>query len=311
MMCPSCGYTVDSGTTICPRCGRSLTTWMLPAEGSVADAPTMATVHRQEPMETVAPQPQPQPRSRHKTRLWLGLALVAMLVIVGTGGAFVLAQGRTPAGQRNAASAGATATTLPTATPLPAATATPRPTATPTPQPQLVTVFQDPLTSNRNGWYDGSNCTFQSDGYHIRNGYECFAPIGSQSSVNISVQVKQIHGTDVDYGIGFRSNGPQTEYYMYIADNGVWSVIKTINGRLSTLVSKTASGAIHQGLDQVNTLEVDCSGSTFAFFINGVRVGSATDSSLPSGKIGLQVDPNSIGTGLEVVYTNFKVTKWV
>ena len=98
------------------------------------------------------------------------------------------------------------------------------------------------------------------------NGYECFAPIGSQSNVNISVQVKQISGGAVDYGVGFRSNGQQSEYYMYIAENGVWSVLRWSNGgQVSVLVPKTSSGAIRQGLDRLNTLEIDMSGSTFTF----------------------------------------------
>lgn len=317
MVCPSCGYAVDGVTAICPQCGRLLTTETPQMASGVPAEPTMEVAVSGE--QAIGPKVPQSPRQPRWGRVWLGVALVALLVIVGAGGALVWAQqSGKPAGQRNAASAVATATAtpLPTDTPLPTATpiptATPRPTATPAPQPQLVTVFQDPLTSNRNGWYDdGSDCFIQPDGYHIRNGYECFAPIGGQSSVNISVQVKQISGTAVDYGIGFRSNGQQSEYYMYITANGMWSAIRLSNGQLTTLVSKTASGAIHQGLNQVNTLEVDTSGSAFTFFINGARVGSATDSSYASGKIGLQVDPNSPGTGLEVVYTNIKVTKWV
>jgi hypothetical protein len=317
MACPSCGYMVDEATTTCPVCGRLLTTGTPTSTSSLADEPTLAASAAG--MQLTEPQvPQAQPRQRYHGRTVIGLALAALLVLAGSAAAYVWASGGNSFGPQKAASAvaTATATALPTDTPLPTntptPTATPRPTATPTPKPYLVTVFQDPLTSNRNGWYDGGGCFFQSDGYHVKNGYECFAPIASQSNVNVSVQVKQISGQDVDYGIGFRANGQVSEYYMFIAESGDWSVIKFgPGGQASVLIPKTSTGAIHQGLNRLNTLQVNMSGSTFIFFINGVRVGSATNGAYTSGKIGLQVDPNSIGSGLEVVYTNFKVTKWV
>lgn len=323
--CPRCGNVVNPATTtICPWCGQSLPTEAPQTVGTAADAP-LATADVASGAYAPSPTAPALPaasRQGHKSRIWIGLALAVLLVAAGASGAYVLAQGGRPSGRPNTAITGASATetSVPTDTPLPTATprptSTPRPTATPTPRPHLVTVFQDSLTSNRNSWYnDGANCFFQSDGYHIRNGYECYAPIASQSSVNISVQVKQIAGATVDYGVGFRSNGAQnasfSEYCMYITETGQWSVLKVSNMQLSTLIPKTTTSAIHQGLNRVNTLEIDASGSRFTFFINGVRVGSATDGSFSSGKIGLEVDPNSTGTGLEVVYTNFKVTKWV
>src|SRR5260370_12254811 len=101
----------------------------------------------------------------------------------------------------------------------------PKPTATATRVPQLVTIFKDPLTAGSHdaGWYtDGGSVYFQSDGYHVGNGYECYAPIGSQTDFNFSVQVKQTSGGSTQgFGIIFRAiaNTPK-EYVFAITSNG-------------------------------------------------------------------------------------------
>ncbi len=228
-----------------------------------------------------------------------------MAYVAGNGGLFggapLLAQ----------ATATATATPLPTATATATAlpTATPKPTATATPVPRLVTIFQDPLTSSSHnaGWYtDGGNVYFQTAGYYINNGYECYAPIGSQTDFNVSVQVKQSNSTSADgSGITFREIANTLKEYVFeITPGGSFTVYNRVG---SYLVLPTHSSAIHQGSNVMNTIEVDARGSHFDFFINGVHVASANDSMRLSGQIGLMTEK----IGDEAVFTNITVAAWV
>lgn len=263
------------------------------------------------------PVAQSQPKKPSPIVLWSLVALAVLLVLTGGGITYVAGHGGFFGGAPLIAQATATlpATPLPTATATATATATPRPTATSkptataTPVPQLVTIFRDQLTagSHDSGWYtDGSSVYFQSDGYHIGNGYECYVPIGSQTDFNVSVQVKQVSGTNTQgAGITFHAIANTLKEYVFaiVSKGDFWAINRTGG----YLIMPTHSSAIHQGLNVTNTIEVDVRGSHFDFFINGVHVGSADDSTRLSGQIGLMTEQ----TGEAAVFSNITITKWV
>ena len=159
---------------------------------------------------------QPQPRRRSRALLFTGLVLaVAIVALAAFGGVAYLLGARSPLhGGPQSVGASTTSTASPTGTLAPTATATTAPTATSlpataTPAPTLVTLMNDPLSSNTNGWYtDGGSFTFQSDGYHIRNGPAIsFAPLAALGDANISVEVKCVNNcTNVGGGIVLRDN---------------------------------------------------------------------------------------------------------
>ena len=189
--------------------------------------------------------------------------------------------------------------------PAPPATATPQPTATATPAPTVL--FDDPLTSNVNGWHNGDSCFFKSDGYHINAGVVCFAPVNTPADADISVQASQISGSlQRGYGLLVRasvSNNSLNDYAFVIDGVGDWAFFKDAGSTSTMLVPFTASSAIHTGINATNTLEVRMQGSHFTFFVNGTQVGQADDSTYAAGATGL-----AGGSGIEVVYTNFKIT---
>lgn len=170
-------------------------------------------------------------------------------------------------------------------------------------------IFQDPLTSNVNGWANDSHCFFGNDGYHVKDGYICYAPMEAVADADVSVQVRQVAGeADWFYGLQLRRQSTnQHDYYAFvITSNGDWKFDKWVNGVRDDIVPYVPTSALHRGLDQINTLRVRMVGSHFVFFINGTQVGEKTDASYSSG--GLGIEGNTQG-GVEVVYTNFAVAE--
>lgn len=239
-----------------------------------------------------APQPPaPLPPRKSRSGLIIGMLLVVVVLLVsGLGIALYALNARNQQGQ---AGAGATATSPLT---------TPSPTAT----PGGTILFQDPLTSNANGWLDSNgHCFFQDNAYHIKNSYYCLAPAGNIADANISVQAKQVAGSlRYPYGIVFRRASSGNWYEFDIDSNSKWVFFKVVNGTLSTLVNYTPNAAIKGGLNTAKSLMVQAKGSHFVFFVNGTNVGDADDSTFASGSSGLSAG----GPDTEVAYNNFLIT---
>lgn len=230
--------------------------------------------------------PQPPQSQKSRTGLIVSLIVVAVLIL-GAGGGF-LALKANQQGQ-STGNTGGTATAT-----VPAATATPS-----------NVLFQDSFMDPSTGWANDSHCSYGSGGYHVKDGYICFAPAGGFTDATISATVKQISGSasgQNPYGIAFRISS-QTNYEFDIDSSGEWAVAKCGSSNCSPLVDFTSSSAIHTGLNATNTLTVAMKGSKFTFSVNGTQVGSATDSAYTSGKIGV-----SSSDGIEVVYSSFAIT---
>lgn len=181
------------------------------------------------------------------------------------------------------------------------------PTPFPGTTPGETVLFQDPLTSNTNGWInDPLRCFFQNNAYHIQNGYICFAPAGITSDVNISVDAAQISGpTSAAYGIILR-RASQGNYYQFVIDsNSQWGFGKVANDKTYTaLIRVKTNSALKGGINTVNHLMISAKGAHFAFYINGTKVGETDDSSYASGQSGLFCGDNS-----EAIFTNFQMTR--
>ncbi len=177
--------------------------------------------------------------------------------------------------------------------------------ATATVVPVGTTLFQDPLTAKAHDWTDDQHCSFASDGYHVRDGYECYAPTAQQRDITLSVTARQLSGpTDRRYGLGLRLNAAGDEYLFAIDGNGHWLFGKYIAGVFITIVSPTANAAIKQGLGSANTLTVRAIGSHFEFAINGTSVGAADDTALDAGYCGVEGSRD-----IEIVFTSLTIVK--
>jgi hypothetical protein len=167
-------------------------------------------------------------------------------------------------------------------------------------------IYSNALTSASDDWSTGGQCNFASDGYHIKNGYICYAPAGDLGDATDSVDVKLVSGstTAADFGITLRRTSQGNYYQFGIDGNSEWEFDKTVGGTFTSLVKPTSNAAIKGGLNTANTLRVVTKGSHFDFFVNGTKVGQADDTTFASGKSGLFVSEQA-----ESVFTNLKITK--
>jgi hypothetical protein len=164
------------------------------------------------------------------------------------------------------------------------------------------TLLADSLMNNTNGWdQDGTHCYFAQDGYHIRDGYLCYAPIGVQTDGTESVTAKEVSGpTDHGYGLVFRRASKGNYYMFVIYSNSEWAVFKIVNDTLFKLQDYTPNSIIKGGLNTENSLSVTMTGSTFDCYINGAKVGTVHDSTFTHGLWGLGVYSTD-----NVVFTNY------
>ena len=228
------------------------------------------------------------PPQKRGNGLAIGIIVAILVVLVGGGAAAIsLSHG-----------GGSTA-----AKGTPTVTSTTGPTATPT-----ATVLYSQTFSSAppdGDWSQDSNCFYGTGGYHVNDGYICFAPIGDQSDVTVSVDAKQISGdTTAPYGIDFRMTKDGVGYEFDVDSASEWVFAGCDATSCEPIVDFTHNSAIHGGLNTVNTLSVTAKGSHFDLFVNGTKVGQTDDTTYTTGLIGL-----TVSSGIESVFTNLVVTK--
>lgn len=228
-------------------------------------------------------QQQPPAPKKSRTGLIVGIVVTVVVLLAACTGISIFAIN----------ALGKTATSL--GTPGASATATPAETV----------VYQNAFTSTADDWAQDDNCQSKSDGYHISDGFICYAPIGSQSDVNVTVNVQQVSGpTTTGYGIAFRRASAGNFYEFLIDSNGKWFFDKCVESNCTTIVDFTANPAIKGGLNTSNTLKVAAKGSHFEFFVNGTSVGSQDDTTFTSGIVGIES-----GDSIDCAFTNLVITR--
>ena len=167
------------------------------------------------------------------------------------------------------------------------------------------TLYQSSLKGDAGGWVSDAHCISKADGYHIIGAYLCYAPVTQQGTVDITVTAKQLSGpTSLLYGIVFRATGKGNYYLFAIDANGKWAFVKLHNNTSSYLIQPTASTAVKRTLNQANLLQVRAADSHFSFFVNGIQVGQASDTSYSTGLIGLTSEG-----GVEIAYSDIRIAK--
>lgn len=232
-----------------------------------------------------APLPPSMPPRKSKAGWIIGtLVVVIVLLAGGLGVSLYKLQGQS--GQTNKQNAASTTLPSPTATPV------------------ETVLFQDPLTSNVNGWANDSHCFFKDGSYHIVANYLCYAPAGNISDATISIDAQQLSGPLVwFYGLILRRPSKGNYYKFYIDSNSKWGFGKVVNDTFTDIIPYQFNAAIKGGLNVKNTLLVRMKGSHFDFYINGTKVGEVDDTTYTSGLSGLFGNDYN-----DVAYTNFKVT---
>ncbi len=126
------------------------------------------------------------------------------------------------------------------------------------------------------------------------------------------VEAVQIDGPlDNGYGMLLRADTDAGNFYLFkiSGDGYVWI------GRYKNEAEEQAivgshwfeSAAVKQGLNQTNVLRVEAESGNLIFSVNGQEVGRVTDSSFPSGDIGLFGQSLGFG-GVHVQFDNYSVS---
>lgn len=165
-------------------------------------------------------------------------------------------------------------------------------------------VFSDSLKTNNGMWANENGCQFKSDGYHVSQGYDCYAPAGDFQDAQVTVTAAQDVGrTDAYYGLVFRRVSSGNLYFLDVTSDGAWAVERVVNDKSTFIVPAVKTTALHQGLGKANTLRVRMSGSHFVFFVNGTQIGQVSDTTYASGRVGV----SGAITGTDTIFSDFSI----
>jgi hypothetical protein len=180
------------------------------------------------------------------------------------------------------------------------------PTATATPSESIL--YQNTFATEAVNWGNDPHCFLGSDGYHVKDGYICYAPIGVQDNVDVTVDVKQISGpTNQPYGITWRLDSTTLARYDFVIDALGHYAFMRCDGNSKTcdhLIDYSAAPSIRGGIDNTNTLEVKAKGPHFDFFVNGSKVAQFDETTYTSGLVGLHDAYQG-----ECVFTNLTIAQ--
>ncbi len=169
------------------------------------------------------------------------------------------------------------------------------------------TGFYSPFTSNAVDWViHKGTWNLEGSNYFATPGVAGYASTishtGDFSTLTYEVRMKRagcvgcanvlaIRGNPILDGTGWW----KTEYTFDYTNNGLFSVWKDNNGTYTALKNWTTTTAINQG--GWNTLKVTANGSALKFYINGMLVWSGSDSSYPTGRVGIGMYRSTTSTG--------------
>ena len=236
-------------------------------------------------------------QSIYPSKWTLSITLLLIFVIVGCTGQ-VVAPTLPPE---------SSSTVAPSSTVVEAASPTPgkvEPAATSESGTDNNVLFQDSFTNPGTGWDDAKLGNYFV-GYHGPEWYhiEIASPNSkvaisepnkkSYEDVTLELQVfavaaKTDPSGDFRYGLAFRRSGDQYYAFTISPASKTWEMLKVSPGGVETLKEGT-DDSIHDR-DAADLLRVDALGSSFLLHINDHLVGQVTDSTYPSGEVGLYAE---------------------
>jgi len=144
----------------------------------------------------------------------------------------------------------------------------------------------DHWQNNGLGTWDIVNGVYRFRGSAGGSGDFAYSWYDLGSYADFTCQAKLRNGGD--NGLAFRGNPATGEWYIFYAWGSQWAVFYYTATNFDFLVHYTPSSAL-KSYPEMNEFKVVAKGSNFGFYINGTLVGSAYDTHLTKGKIGLQV----------------------
>jgi hypothetical protein len=180
-------------------------------------------------------------------------------------------------------------------------------------------VYQDALNNANNpntkaaNWDQDSQCTFQTDGYHVLEGnglHGCKESANTYQNMAITVDMRILSGHSG--GLFFRVNtdvfNDYSGYLVEVDSTGRYKISSSQDFTLNFTILQdwTASSALKKGNSATNTLQVIAQGSGLSFYANGVFLVKLTDTTFTTAGV-VAFLASSAGTKTEVVYSNLKI----
>ncbi|MCJ7426158.1 MAG: hypothetical protein MUO17_03355 [Dehalococcoidales bacterium] len=125
----------------------------------------------------------------------------------------------------------------------------------------------------------------------------------------LEVETKLVDGTDNNWQTVLCRVQDEDNYYAFgVSADGYYNLAKFIDGEPTYLVYATYSDYINQGWDVVNTVYIECIGSSLTLAVNGYVLDTVTDYSFYGGYIGFIA--NSLdGSFTEIAFDNLIVVE--
>ena len=180
-------------------------------------------------------------------------------------------------------------------------------------------IFKDDFSNEDSGWptinETAGTANYKDGGYELTvpdpdSGYWATPELEDQTNTSIEVDATVTGSArDSDFGILCRGIDSDNQILLLISADGYAVIGKFKDGEFSTLSSEewVESSAINQG-SQLNHIRADCVDNTFALYVNGTQVATATDDDFPSGMVGLTIGSYQDPKGA-VLFDNFVVTE--
>jgi len=179
-------------------------------------------------------------------------------------------------------------------------------------------LFQDDFSNNNSGWDRaniGKDIANYTDGAYRIYINEPNVNVWANPGLNftdtrVEVEATKVGGPDDnDYGITCRVKDTHHFYFLIISSDGYYGIGK-MKGELQAFIGMEAmlpSEAILQG-NRINHLRADCVGNSLTLYVNGTKVGHATDPEYTSGDIGL-IAGTFNNPGTDIRFDNLYVYK--
>lgn len=311
MQCPDCGAFVSEKDSFCGECGRPLAHQPAPAQPitpiQAKDLPTVGLDSTPRPAPPSPPAPRLSTPAKRSPLLVAGLlgGIALLLMLVCGVGVFVFLQPSEPTAQPPEP----TMQSFEPTAPLPAKNA---PVAG---NP----IYEDNFDDPNSGWdvfsEDDSSAGYSDGEYRLGVYQDNWVAWGNPQSdrsftdFQIEVEARQVEGPlDNNFGILVRYQDDDENYYWFeISGDGYYSVDMLQAGEWTALVDWAESEAINQGIGATNHLLVVCAGGQFSFYVNGVWLTDAADSTFGSGNVGLAIGSFD-EPGVVVHFDNLKVS---
>ncbi len=195
-------------------------------------------------------------------------------------------------------------------------------------------IVSDPLAVNTHDWFTSQNAIFKNGAYHITAAdpnkiADSLLPDTTLTNFVYTLTMNEVKGNDGSqynlYGIILRYNTTQqgghalSSFYsfqiLHTKSGALYEFRKyddTLNNGVvtsnwNTIWHDAVGKEYHSGLGTVddNTVSVAVKGSKFTFTVNGKHLGTAQDTQLKGGQIGMMVNLQ----GTEVAFSNLMLTQ--